>query len=117
MNTQKQPVVAIIRDLDRGKVIGQLDEGIDEIVQAIENARGAGKGSVTLKIDIKSKSEGVYTFTPTVKVSVPTATPADTLFYLDDQSGELQRRDPRQPDLPAVVEADFRNRVQVAGDE
>lgn len=107
----KQPIIPMIRDLDRGRVIPAMQEGVNRIVEAIENNRGAGNGEITLKIKIKSKSEGAYTITPTVTVKVPEATRADTIFFLDEESGELQRHDPRQPDLPAVVDADFRNNL------
>jgi hypothetical protein len=105
----KQPIIEIIRTVDRGQVFADMQKGIDEIVEAIENARGAGVGELTLKLKIKSTSEGVFAITPALTVKVPQPARLDMITFLDDQSGELIRRDPRQPDLPAVVEADFAN--------
>lgn len=105
----RHPIIQLLRDADRGRLIGDMQDGMSRIVDAIENARGAGTGEITLKIKIKSKSEGAYTLTPSLSVKVPEAGRQDMITYLDESSGELMRRDPRQPDLPAVVEADFRN--------
>lgn len=111
MAQSRQPIIQMIRDADRGRVLADLQQGVDEIVTAIENARGAGAGEITLKLKIKSKSEGTYTITPQVSVKVPQPPRADMIAFLDESTGELVRRDPRQPDLPAVVDADFRNGV------
>lgn len=114
----RQPVIQMIRDLDRGRVLADMQDGMSRIVDAIENARGAGSGEITLKIKVKSKSEGVYTLSPTVNVKIPEVQRAEMITFLDEQSGELIRRDPRQPDLPSVVDADFRNGVvRTGGDD
>lgn len=113
----KHPVIQLLRDADRGRLISDMQEGISSIVDAIEANRGSGTGKLTLTITIKSKSEGAYTLTPSLNVKVPEPARQDMITFLDEQSGELQRRDPRQPDLPMVVEADFRNRTGGAADE
>lgn len=106
----QQNILTIVRELDRGRIIPEMNEGMTKIVDAIEAARGAGSGEITLKLKIKSKSEGVYTIIPTLTVKVPEQPRADMITFLDEQSGELMRRDPRQPDLPSVVAADELNR-------
>jgi hypothetical protein len=107
----------MLRDADRGRLIADMQDGVSKIVDAIENARGSGTGELTLKIKIKSKSEGTYTIVPSLTVKVPEAPRAEMITFLDETSGELVRRDPRQPDLPAVVEADFRNGQGRASDD
>ena len=106
--------IQIIRDADRGQVLQDLQRGLDEIVQAIEADRGQGVGEITLKLKIKSKSEGAYTIIPSLTIKVPQPARLETLAFLDNE-GELQRYDPRQPVLPSVVEADFRNNQGGAG--
>lgn len=113
----KHPIIQMLRDADRGRLISDMQEGMTRIVDAIENARGAGTGELVLKIKVKSKSEGTYTLTPTLTVKAPEPPRQDMITFLDDQSGELIRRDPRQPDLPAVVEADFRNGARQQADD
>jgi len=104
---ETQSVIPIIRDADRGRVLTDMQEGIDAIVQAIEDNRGVGVGKLTLTLTIKSKSEGTYTIAADVKSKIPEPSRADMIMFLGDD-GELQRRDPRQPDLPGVAAADFR---------
>lgn len=113
----RHQVIQMIRDLDRGRLLADMQDGMSRIVDAIEAARGAGTGEIVLKIKVRSKSEGTYHLVPTLKVTVPEPTRAEMVTFLDEQSGELMRRDPRQPDLPSVVEADFRNNVQRHADE
>lgn len=105
----QQNIVTLIRDLDRGRIIPEMNEAMSQIVEAIEEARGAGTGEITLKLKVKSKSEGVYTIIPTLTVKKPERPRTEMLTFYDEQSGELIRRDPRQPDLPSVVLADELN--------
>ena len=113
----RHQVIQMIRDLDRGRLLADMQEGMSRIVDAIETARGAGTGEIVLKIKVKSKSEGTYHLSPTLSVKVPEPQRAEMVTFLDEQSGELMRRDPRQPDLPSVVDADFRNDVRRAEEE
>jgi len=106
----------LIREADRGKLLGDLQQGLDDIVSAIEANRGAGTGEITLKIKIKSKAEGSYTITHDLGVKVPKPARADMLMFLGDD-GELQRADPRQPALPSVVDADEFNRRRTGRDD
>lgn len=103
---ETQSVIPIIRDADRGRVLSDMQEAIDSIVDGIEANRGVGVGKVTLTLTIKSKSEGTYTISADVKAKMPEPSRADMIMFLGDD-GELQRRDPRQPDLPGVTAADF----------
>lgn len=108
---ETQSVIPIIRDADRGRVLSDMQEAIDNIVDGIEANRGVGVGKVSLTLTIKSKSEGTYTISADVKAKIPEPSRADMIMFLGDD-GELQRRDPRQPDLPGVTTADFRSGAQ-----
>jgi hypothetical protein len=101
--------IELIREADRGKLLNDLQQGVDDIVSAIEENRGAGTGEITLKIKIKSKSEGAYTITHDLGIKVPKPARSDMLMFMGDD-GELQRADPRQPTLPSVVSSDELNR-------
>lgn len=113
----KQNFIPLLRRLDRGRAMLDLQEGITKIVDAIEQNRGDGTGEVNLKLKIKCEAEGTFTLEPTVTVKVPPPKRLKTTTFLDDTTGELIDRDPRQPDLPAVVEADFRNGVRTQQDD
>lgn len=108
---ETQSVIPIIRDADRGRVLSDMQEAIDNIVDGIEANRGVGVGKVTLTLTIKSKSEGTYTISADVKAKIPEPSRADMIMFLGVVA-ELQRRDPRQPDLPGVTAADFRSGAQ-----
>lgn len=101
-------IIPMIRDVDRGNVLATMQEGVDKIVEAIEANRGAGKGKITLTLDIQSKSEGAYTVDAKVNIKVPEPARQAMAMFLDEASGELMRRDPRQPDLPGVESFDGR---------
>ena len=95
-------IVALIRDADRGRLLPDIQEGLNKIVDAIEAARGAGEGTITLKLKVKCTSEGVYDLVPELTVKVPVPKRQGMLTFLDDSTGELIRRDPRQPDIPGL---------------
>lgn len=107
----QQSIIPLIRDADRGRLVQEMQVGLDDIVAAIEAARGAGTGEITVKLKIKSTAEGVYAITPDLKVKLPVPKRSDMMTFLTNE-GELVRRDPRQPDIPGVVPADFRTGAQ-----
>jgi len=103
-----QNIIPLIRDADRGRLLPDMQEALNKIVEAIEANRGAGTGKLTLTLTIKSKSEGAYTIIPSLTAKVPEQSRTEMITFLDSETGELIRRDPRQPDLPGVTTADFR---------
>jgi len=106
--------IQMIREADRGQLLIDAQDGIDQIVQAIEDAHGQGKGKITLTFEITSEVPGAFTIASKLDVKVPQPKRLDAQFFLND-SGELSRTDPRQPSLPQVVEADALNRRRQAG--
>ncbi len=104
-----QNIIPLIRDADRGRLVPDMQAAMNDIVAAIEENRGKGKGKITLTLSIESKAEGSYTITPSLAVKVPERARADMATFLDETTGELIRRDPRQPDLPGVAPVDFRS--------
>ncbi len=113
----KQPILQMIRDADRTRLLPDMQNAVSEIVEAIELARGAGKGKITLELTISSPSEGAYEIEPKLTVKVPKPPRAKMMTFFNEETGELERRDPRQPELPEVIAADFRNKVQPAGQD
>lgn len=103
----------IIREADRGRLLQDGDKVLEEIVHAI-TAYG-GTGEISIKMKIKAKGDA-FPIATELKYSVPQPPRTEALFFFDQENGELSRRDPRQPDLPAVVEADFKNGVRRAAD-
>jgi len=106
--------IQMIREADRGQLLHDFQHGVDQIVQAIEDAHGAGKGKLTLTFEITSEVPGAFTIASKLDVKVPQPKRLDAQFFLSD-AGELSRTDPRQPVLPSVVRADEMNRRHATG--
>jgi hypothetical protein len=114
---QSQNIIPLLRRLDRGRVMLDLSQGLAKIVETIEANQGGAVGELTLKIKIKLEAEGTYVLEPDVTGKVPKPKRAKTTTFFNEETGGLDDRDPRQPDLPAVVDADFRNGVRRPGDD
>lgn len=108
--------IQMIREADRGQIMTDLQQGLDDIVEAIEAARGDGKGKLTLTFEVSSPSPGAFEIKSKLDVKIPAPQRLPTTMFLGE-GGELSRHDPRQPVMPAVVDADFRNRRASAGDD
>lgn len=99
--------IQLIREADRGQLLTDFEGALDEIINAIELYGGAGE--INIKLKIKKRGDA-YMVSSELKRAVPEPPRVDALFFFDPEKAELTRKDPRQPDLPAVVEADFRNK-------
>lgn len=104
--------IDLIATADRGQLKTDLQNGLDEIVNAIE-INGGGTGEVKITLTIKRKGDA-YQIGSKLDVKVPQKPRLDSIRFFDADSGELVGRDPRQPDLPVVREADFQNKKQGA---
>lgn len=114
--SQTQNFIPLLRRLDRGRVVLDLGEGLARIVEAIE-AGANGTGEVNLKVKVKSEVEGTYILDPEVTVKIPKPKRLKSTTFFNEETGGLDDRDPRQPDLPSVVAADFQNGVRRPGDD
>jgi len=99
-------VIQIIREADRKKLVDDAESALEEIRAAI-NAHG-GSGDITIKLKVKKKGDA-FIFGSELKYSVPQPPRVESIFFFDEEGAEFTRKDPRQPDLPTVVEADFKN--------
>ncbi len=106
--------IQLIREVDRGQLLHDFEAALDDIVEAVE-AHG-GKGSITIKLSLSRKSDA-YEVKGDLKFDVPQPPRLGAIFFFDSGAGELTRKDPRQPDLPAIVEADFNNSRKDNGHE
>jgi hypothetical protein len=100
-------VMQLIREADRGQLLDDAEQALQEIVNAIEMHGGAGE--MTFKFKVKKKGDA-YLIGSEMKHSVPQPPRVEALFFFDADEGELTRKDPRQPQLQSVVDADSFNR-------
>lgn len=100
-------ILNIIREADRGQLMEDANIAIEDIMVALGDDYERS-GEVTIKVKFTTKN-GAVQIMPTLdhKLSKPERLP--TIMFLDE-SGGLTRRDPRQPVMPTVVEADEMNR-------
>ena len=78
-------------DLDAS---AELRELVTKIADHAEQAKGAAKGSITIKLDIRMMN-GAHIVTPSLKITAPVPDQPGTLLFSDDD-GRLSRNRPDQ---------------------
>lgn len=103
-NVEKDGFVTTLAQIERGNIVIELDEGLAEIVAAVQ-ATGK-KGKVTLTIDVKKISKGddpAMEVKAEVKLTLPHRDRVSTIMYADH--GLLVRSDPRQQEIKGLEPA------------
>ena len=72
----------------------ELRELVTKIADHAEQAKGAAKGSITIKLDIRMMN-GAHIVTPSLKITAPVPDQPGTLLFSDDD-GRLSRNRPDQ---------------------
>lgn len=99
--------IQLIREADRGQLMTDFEEALEEIVEGIESYGGTGE--ITIKLKLKKKGDA-YLVASELRHNVPQPPRVEALFFFNVDERELTRKDPRQPVLPSVVHADELNR-------
>jgi hypothetical protein len=96
----------MLAESDRGKLLDDAEYELATILAAIGSDFDR-KGEISIKFKVTTKN-GVIIINSSVtaKLSEPERLP--TMMFLDD-NGNLGRKDPRQPVMPSVVDADTLN--------
>jgi hypothetical protein len=97
MDEQNRPFTEVIAEYGNGRLLERLSAELAEVARAVGETNL--KGTVTLKLSVEPSGEGAYTLNADVTAKVPKRGVGQAIFYAD-QSGNLSRRDPRQPELP-----------------
>lgn len=105
----EQTILSLFRRFDRGQLPGEMQDGINRIVAAIEAAGGQGKGELTLKLKIGCDAPGSYEIEPDITLKLPKPKRAKTRAFFNETTQSLDDRDPRQPVFGEVVSADRSN--------
>ena len=93
----------IIAEADRGQLLEDAEAAIEEIIKALEE-QSDRNGELTIKIKFKTKNGAVQVMPELAhKLSKPERLP--TVMFIS-AGGELSRRDPRQPVMSSVVDAE-----------
>lgn len=99
-------IIQILREADRKKLVDDAESALEEIRSAID--QHGGSGEITIKLKVKKKGDA-FIFGSELKFNVPQPPRVESIFFYDDDASEFSRKDPRQPEMPVVVEADFKN--------
>lgn len=91
-----RPFTEVIGDLRSG-AHAQLNERLEEVVEAVIETRRPGE--ITLKLKIKPNGDGSVEIEDEIKTKVPELPRGKTIMFVDGDNS-LRRTDPRQPDLP-----------------
>lgn len=84
----------------RGVLLQQMDEAINDVIDAIANT--GCDGSVTIKLPFKLNKGGQIECAPKIEAKVPKMPLGTGIYYANDQ-GQLTQRDPRQMDIDDVI--------------
>lgn len=114
-------IMEVLRRIDRGQFLTDLDQAIRDSALAIEE-NGGGSASLSIKISLKSKAKtDALQISGELSTKLPKRTRIDAIMFLDPETEEVGAMDKRQPPLPSVVEADElnerRQRSNLRGDD
>lgn len=98
--------VKTLQHLGGGKVLGDCENGLAEVVAAVKNTRGKGKLELTMRVEFDEDEGGVVLVDVEgeVKVKAPKPRRQGLRAYVRDD-GQLSTRDPRQAQVAENVVA------------
>lgn len=95
---QRKPFAQFLQEQRSGGLHGELSEALKTLVQSVDEHRKAG--TLTLTVKVAPNADGVtVTVTDKIVLKAPEAERGAAIFFIDND-GSLQRRDPRQIELP-----------------
>lgn len=96
-----RPFAELLTILDHGSAHAEATRALHDLVAAVADTGKAG--SMTLKISLKpvSGSRGQFLVSAVVQARPPQSDPGAAVFWADD-SGNLTRSDPNQPEIEGL---------------
>ena len=101
----------VLGGLEGGIALLQLNDQLQELVQAGTKHRKAGEIALTLKVS--PNGETAVSVAAAVKAKIPEGARGVTVFFAD-ASGNLLRRNPNQPELPLREVAETKSPLRSA---
>jgi hypothetical protein len=101
---QIRPFAAVLQELAKGEIHADASKLLHELIDAVQEH--GKKGTLTIRVEVGPIAKD-DTSVLIVKGSVesrPPKTPPSSAYYVDN-TGNLSRRDPKQPELPFGVVA------------
>lgn len=92
-----------LREVDEGQF---LQEIADKHAESVRVCRGRNKKTgIQISMGLKPNQYGQVELVGRVEIALPKSESFGAIFYTTED-GRLQRRDPRQPELPGIEEED-----------
>jgi hypothetical protein len=96
-----------LAEFGHGALDDELAAALSEVSEQVQ-LQGK-KGTITLKLTVSQHKAGALVVDADVDAKPPKGPGRSAIFFFDPESGELSRRDPRQPQIPGVED---RNRQE-----
>lgn len=97
-----RPFAEFLQQQRRGVLHGELSDALHGLLSAVKDTGKAGKLQLTISVKPAAKGNAEQVLiSDVVAVKAPAVDRPESIFFLDD-SGNLTRSDPRQPELPLV---------------
>lgn len=93
------PALAMLAQLDRGRIVADLAEAYPALVEAVHRTRKPGELQIKIKIKPVKGEPGGLNVAADVLPKVPKNERRETFFFVTEDN-LLSREDPQQPDLP-----------------
>lgn len=94
---QTRPFADTLRDLDKGRVVAELGDKLQELIEAVMQVRKPGTLQLTLKVNA-AKGDDMVEVTASVAAKTPRTARTSVFFVTDEHN--LSRSNPSQPSLP-----------------
>jgi len=93
-----RPFFDTLREVRRGQILEDCADELQKIVRAVDETGKAGKLVIELTIKPASKGQGIYTVSDKVRAKLPELPAGETILF-GTPDGNLQARNPSQPEL------------------
>lgn len=93
-----RPFFDTAREIRRGQFLEDIADELQKVVKAVDETGKAGKLICELTVKPASKGQGAYVIADKVRAKLPELPVGETIMF-GTPEGNLQARDPRQPDL------------------
>ncbi len=100
-----RPFAAILHEIGAGRLSARASAQLAEVTAAVAATGKKGQVTIVLKVEpLKKADQNTLVVTGSSTAKVPEADDASptSVFFADD-SGNLRRDDPRQPQLPLAI--------------
>lgn len=99
-----RPFAEFLQQQRRGVLHGELSDALHGLLSAVKDTGKAGKLQLTISVKPAAKGNAEQVLiSDLVAVKAPSVERPESIFFLDD-AGNLSRSDPRQQELPGLIE-------------